>query len=102
MIHSNSGTIVNVSFGAGKTGFENLSAYCTSKFGILDLTKSLAWEVADTIRVMAICSGECLHRHKKLTPINTCSIMTRCLSEKVAVEIVEMKFDEERYKNGQS
>ena len=59
MISKKSGVIINVSSGAGKAGFENLSAYCASKFGIMGLTESVAWEVANhNVRVMTICPGE--------------------------------------------
>ena len=33
MIQNNSGTLINISSGAGKVGFPKLSAYCASKFG---------------------------------------------------------------------
>lgn len=101
MIRNRSGTIINISSGAGKTGFENLSAYCASKFGMMGLTESLAWEVAgNNIRVMAICPGEVatkmqkvdqeyylLHRNKMLKP------------DQVAAKIVKMVFDS-GYGNG--
>jgi NAD(P)-dependent dehydrogenase (short-subunit alcohol dehydrogenase family) len=58
MLKQNSGVIVNVSSGAGKSGFENLSAYCASKFGMMGLTESVAWEISGRIRVMAICPGD--------------------------------------------
>jgi 3-oxoacyl-[acyl-carrier protein] reductase len=48
MIENKSGgVIVNVSSGAGKYGFANLSSYCASKFGIIGLTESVAQEVND-------------------------------------------------------
>jgi NAD(P)-dependent dehydrogenase (short-subunit alcohol dehydrogenase family) len=59
MMKNNFGVIINVSSGAGKVGFEDISAYCASKFGMMGLTESLAWEVANyDIRVMTICPGE--------------------------------------------
>ena len=55
MIHKKSGIIINVSSGAGKVGFENISSYCASNFGMMGLTESLAWEVANyNMRVMTI------------------------------------------------
>jgi len=56
MMKNNLGVIINVSSGAGKVGFEDISAYCASKFGMMGLSESLAWEVANyNIRVMTIC-----------------------------------------------
>jgi NAD(P)-dependent dehydrogenase (short-subunit alcohol dehydrogenase family) len=58
MIENKSGVIVNVSSGAGKYGFPNLSAYCASKFGVIGLTESVAKEVTDyNVKIMAICPG---------------------------------------------
>ncbi len=49
----------NVSSGAGKIGFPEISAYCASEFGMIGLTERLTWEVGNyNIRVMAICPGE--------------------------------------------
>jgi 3-oxoacyl-[acyl-carrier protein] reductase len=53
MIQRNSGVIVNVNSGAGKTGFSDLSSYCASKFGLVGLAESLALEVEPyNIRVL--------------------------------------------------
>jgi NAD(P)-dependent dehydrogenase (short-subunit alcohol dehydrogenase family) len=59
MIENKSGgIIINVSSGAGKSGFPNLSAYCASKFGIIGLTEGVAQEVANNnVKVIAICPG---------------------------------------------
>jgi NAD(P)-dependent dehydrogenase (short-subunit alcohol dehydrogenase family) len=105
MISNKSGVIINVSSGAGKTGFPNISAYCASKFGMMGLTESLAWEVANyNIRVMAICPGEVdtkmqedvdsryykLNKNKMLKP------------QIVAEKILQMILDDDVYRNGES
>lgn len=100
----NSGTIINVSSLAGKTGFENLSAYCASKFGMIGLTESLAWEVPTNVRVMAICPGEVATKMQEIDSeyyrLNRDSMLK---PEQVAAKILEMIFDDgARYRNGQS
>jgi 3-oxoacyl-[acyl-carrier protein] reductase len=105
MIARNSGTIVNVNSGAGKAGFSNLSSYCASKFGLVGLAESLKLEVASyNIRVMTIFLGRVAtkmwqdydydyyekNKNKMLSP------------QKVAAKIVEMIFDANTYKNGDS
>jgi 3-oxoacyl-[acyl-carrier protein] reductase len=103
MLAKNSGTIVNVSSGAGKAGFDSLSAYCASKFGMMGLTESLAWEVAGHhIRVMAICPGEVATKMQESDPEYYKENIDRMLKpEEVAEKIVDMIFDE-KYRNGQS
>jgi len=103
MIENNCGIIINVSSGAGKVGFEDISAYCASKFGMIGLTESLSREVPNyNIRVMAICPGEVatkmqedvdkqyyeLNKHKMLHP--------RTVAEKIA----DMIFSDNKYENG--
>ncbi|MEP0824277.1 MAG: SDR family oxidoreductase [Nitrososphaera sp.] len=103
MFSNNSGTIINVSSGAGKVGFDSLSAYCASKFGMMGLTESLAWEVAGhQIRVMAICPGEVATRMQESDPEYYRENRDRMLKpEEVAAKIIEMIFSS-RYRNGQS
>jgi 3-oxoacyl-[acyl-carrier protein] reductase len=103
MIEKNCGVIINVSSGAGKVGFEDISAYCASKFGMIGLTESLAREVGNyNIRAMTICPGQVatkmqedvdkqyyeLNKHKMLHP--------RMVAEKIA----DMIFNDNKYKNG--
>jgi 3-oxoacyl-[acyl-carrier protein] reductase len=103
MKRRNTGTIVNVSSVAGKTGYANLSAYCASKFGMMGLTESLAWEIAGyNIRVMSICPGEVNTAMQDVDPAyhreNAASMLK---PEQVAEKIVDMIFDR-NYRNGQA
>ena len=105
MMRNNFGIIINVSSGAGKVGFGDISVYCASKFGMMGLTESLAWEVGNyDIRVMTVCPGEVatkmqkdvdphyyeLNKHKMLSP------------KTVAGKITDMVFDDKKYRNGDS
>jgi NAD(P)-dependent dehydrogenase (short-subunit alcohol dehydrogenase family) len=52
------GTIVNVSSVAGRRGWANASAYCTTKFGLAGLTQALAAEGATHgVRVVCLYPG---------------------------------------------
>lgn len=58
MVNNRDGIIINISSGAGKSGFPELSAYCTSKFAVNGLTESLAREVLEhNVRVYGVCPG---------------------------------------------
>ncbi|MEW5840191.1 SDR family oxidoreductase [Nitrososphaera sp.] len=97
------GTIINVSSVAGTAGFQNLSAYCASKFGMMGLTASLAWEVPAGVRVMAMCPGDVDTDMQDVDPQYRRANRHRMLTARqVAEKIVEMIFDKSRYRNGQS
>jgi NAD(P)-dependent dehydrogenase (short-subunit alcohol dehydrogenase family) len=56
MIQRNEGRIINISSTAGIEGFANFSAFCTSKFALIGLTRSLAKEMEGTaVTANALC-----------------------------------------------
>jgi 3-oxoacyl-[acyl-carrier protein] reductase len=99
------GVIVNVSSGAGKSGFPNLSAYCASKFGIIGLTESIAKEVDDNnVKVMAICpSGVNTDMIKDIVKEGyNMSNRNLMKPQQVAKKIYDMISNQKDYHNGQS
>jgi 3-oxoacyl-[acyl-carrier protein] reductase len=58
MIARGKGVIVNVSSGAGLSGFPEIVSYCASKFGVVGFTQALDEEVRSLgLRVYALCPG---------------------------------------------
>jgi 3-oxoacyl-[acyl-carrier protein] reductase len=105
MIENKSGVIINVSSGAGKSGFPNLSAYCASKFGVIGLTESLAKEVTDNnVKIMAICPGGVDTKMiKDIFKVRyNASNRNLMKPEEVANKIYDMIFNQNGYYNGQS
>jgi 3-oxoacyl-[acyl-carrier protein] reductase len=105
MIKRNSGVILNVNSGAGKTGFSNLSSYSISKFGLAGLAESLALEVKKyNIRVLTIFLGQVATKMRQDYDKNHYEKnKNNMLSpQMVAAKIVEMLFDTKNYKNGDS
>ena len=99
------GVIVNVSSGAGKSGFANLSAYCASKFGVIGFTESIAKEVDDkNVKVMAICPGGVDTDMIKDIVKEGYNLSNKDLMkpEEVAKKIYDMIFNQKDYYNGQS
>ncbi len=51
------GSVVNLASDAGLIGVPNLSVYCASKSGVVNLTRALALELAPNVRVNCVCPG---------------------------------------------
>ena len=51
------GNVVNIASESGLNGYPETSAYCASKGAVVNLTRSMAMELAPEIRVNALCPG---------------------------------------------
>jgi NAD(P)-dependent dehydrogenase (short-subunit alcohol dehydrogenase family) len=57
MLEGAGGVILNMGSTNGIVGYPFYASYNASKAGVIELTKSLALELAPTIRVNAVCPG---------------------------------------------
>ena len=57
MVTGEGGVILNMGSTNGLMGYPYYAAYNTSKAGVIELTRSMALELAPTVRVNAVCPG---------------------------------------------
>ena len=57
MVVNEAGVIINMGSTNGILGYPNYSAYNASKAGLIELTRSMALELAPHVRVVAVCPG---------------------------------------------
>lgn len=57
MVASSGGVIINTASVSGMVGMPNYAAYNASKAGMIELTKTMALELAPAVRVNAVCPG---------------------------------------------
>ncbi|MDA9982146.1 SDR family oxidoreductase, partial [Gammaproteobacteria bacterium] len=56
-LNKSGGVIVNVASESGLNGYAGETAYCASKGAVVNLTRSMALELAPKVRVNCICPG---------------------------------------------
>lgn len=57
MLTAGSGVIINTGSTNGLTGYPHYADYNASKAGVIELTRSMALELAPTVRVLVLCPG---------------------------------------------
>ncbi len=56
-LRESQGSIVNIASSAGLMGFPQIAAYCAAKAGLVNMTRSMALELAPEVRVNCVCPG---------------------------------------------
>jgi 3-oxoacyl-[acyl-carrier protein] reductase len=97
MIARGKGVIINVSSGAGLSGFADIVSYCASKFGVVGFTESLAQEVGPLgVRVAGLCPG----RVATDMQVQYSGERIGLAPERVAERIIELARPESRVRTG--
>lgn len=97
MIARGGGVIINVSSGAGLSGFADIVSYCASKFGVVGFTESLDQEVSSLdVRVYGLCPG----RVATDMQVQYSGERIGLAPERVAERIIELARPESRVRTG--
>ena len=89
MMSQEYGRILNISSMAGKTGESFTSPYCTSKFGVIGFTQSIALELGHyNITVNAVCPGPVETDLIKQSISQTAELNKRTYEEELEVKFI--------------
>jgi len=108
MLAADGGVIINTGSTNGLTGYPNYADYNASKAGVIELTRSMALELAPKIRVLVVCPGyvmtpmqEAEYTPKMLEAVNKKIPMGRhAAPEEVAALFAFLASDEAAYITG--
>ena len=109
MLAAGSGVIINMGSTNGLMGYPYYADYNASKAGVIELTRSMALELAPTVRVIAVCPGyvltpmqEAEYSHEMLEAVNRKIPLGRhALPEEIAALFAFLASDEAPYITGQ-
>ena len=110
MVAGGGGVIVNMGSTNGIMGYPYYADYNASKAGVIELTRSMALELAPTVRVMAVCPGYVLTpmQEAEYTPEmmeavnNKIPLKRHAKPEEVAALFAFLTSDEAPYITGQA
>jgi NAD(P)-dependent dehydrogenase (short-subunit alcohol dehydrogenase family) len=89
MVLQKYGRIVNISSMAGKTGEAFTSPYCTTKFGVIGFTQSIALELGpDNITINAVCPGAVETDLIKSSVSGTAKLNNRTYEEELYIKFI--------------
>ncbi|MCK4900000.1 MAG: SDR family oxidoreductase [Anaerolineales bacterium] len=109
MLAAGSGVIINMGSTNGLMGYPYYADYNASKAGVIELTRSMALELAPTVRVIAVCPGyvltpmqEAEYSPEMLEAVNRKIPLGRhALPEEIAALFAFLASDEAPYITGQ-
>jgi NAD(P)-dependent dehydrogenase (short-subunit alcohol dehydrogenase family) len=108
MLEAGGGAIVNVSTGATRMPFPGLSAYAASKGGVVSFTRTIAVELAPTVRANVVAPGptsvpdDLTHQDRAALQASTIPLGRPALPEEVAEAITFLASSRARFITGQT
>src|SRR3972149_1187917 len=84
-----SGMIINIASGAGKTAHKGLSTYCATKFGVRGFTQTLALELPKSMKIFSVNPGMTatqMTNFKGISPVKVGEVIVNAAKEKYKVK----------------